>query len=242
VERDNAGRRKHLGEQWELLSASLPDVDSAALAEAAYCQRFSANRVPACTDVHVISPTNRDSQVLTAALQPGALVVRMTIEYVYGGRWNEYRVIATHNRISEAPAPDPNGFVAWYVTPGPKDVRANPLRHPSDKESSKQIAAREYWLAGSPSRLETEIGKSLSEISEMARETIDARGSNTTPAATKAWARSLPTLDRLKDEGRVKCGFACGAPYLKSDASRVWYLLSIEPLAVVSAPFSAFPR
>jgi hypothetical protein len=222
-------RREDLARQYAYLREQLPALDIPAAVRAAFCRELSASHVDACDDVTVISEQPAAQVAKPAAnLGPGAVFVRLSIEYARYMRFNEFRVIAALSTVTADHEINRPGLYAWYVTPGTDSTPASPLESRS-KPNPRQQAAHAYWFDGSPGRMEKELLQSFSEVAGIVQQSIPH-------LANHSW-NSLPTLGDLQTAGKISCkGASCKYQSLKVTDTRMWFVQMADAPVVMSVP------
>jgi hypothetical protein len=100
-------------------------------------------------------------------------------------------------------------------------------------------AARQYWLEGSPSRLETSVRRAFADFAGITQLFYPHAGERDFNPLKSEWGKSLATLGELKQQGVRACrGAECRRPYLKLDGDRVWFLPESMP---ANASFQSVP-
>jgi hypothetical protein len=227
---ENKARRKDLAEQFVRLSQALPALDVPRAVRSAFCRELSPSQNNACDEVFVLS--DRPAAEVhrpTANLPRGSILVRLSIEYARVMRSNELRIIAALSDVSASGQLGQPLLYAWYVTPGTDATPASPLDSTAKEMTAKEKAARAYWFDGAPSRMETELLQSFSEIAQIIRLSM-------TRIADRSWT-SLPTLADLQASGAVACkGASCKFRSLNLTQSRLWIVQSADAPVVMSVP------
>lgn len=215
-------RRENLAEQYARLGEQLPALSIPAAVRSAFCRKLSPSKADLCDEVTVIGNQ-------AAALTPGSIVIRLSIEYSRYMRVNELRVIAALNEVTAELKPGKSVLYAWYVTPGTDATQASPLEAPGKKTNPKLQAARSYWFEGSPSRMESELLQSFTDIGETIRLSLPL-------VANQSWD-SLPTLGELRDAGKLACkGASCRFTCLNLTDTRLSYVQKADAPVVMSVP------
>lgn len=228
-------RVESVARQFAFLEAELPHVDVRALIHEAFCRELAGSTDPRCSQVVVFDrPKEREKGSIEVGPE-GALLVTFAIEYLQGLGADGFRLIAGFG----APVPDKTTepfLHLWYMTMPPKSVRASPLV-PADQATAKQKVARDYWWAGSPSRIETELRRGIADIASMARIAVPRMGPDTSSDDRKAWYQSLPAVSELKAAGKTDCrGAMCDFVYIGVSEDRYWWAQHATALIIMSTP------
>jgi len=159
----------------------------------------------------------------------------VAIEYMHGIGPDGFRIIAS---VAEPKAAGPTEpfLQLWYMTPPPKRIDATPMVAAS-AANAKQKVSREYWWAGTPSRIETEIRRGITDIAGIARVAIPHLGPDAADGDSENWWTSLPPVSELKAAGKTNClGVMCTFKYLGVSDDRYWWAQPGVPTVIMSTP------
>lgn len=228
-------RIESVAQQFEFLEAEIPGLNIRASLQEAFCRELAGSSDPACLDVviHDRVPSREGARVPVGP--NGILVIAVAIEYMHGIGPDGFRIIASVAEPKAAGLTEPF-LQLWYMTPPPKRIDGTPMVAAS-AANAKQKVSREYWWAGTPSRIETEIRRGITDIAGIARVAIPRLGPDAADGESENWWSSLPPVSELKAAGKTNCrGVMCTFKYLGVSDDRYWWAQPGVPTVIMSTP------
>jgi hypothetical protein len=110
----------------------------------------------------------------------------------------------------------------------------------TDSERKRLGPAREYWLTGSPNRLEREALAGIREIAQITAEVLQTAENGAIPRP-EAWREDLPTGEALAQQTGQRCsGKSCRDQFARGTGDRQWAVRTWQKaVAVYTSPRSA---
>jgi hypothetical protein len=202
-----------------------PNIDLHAELERAFaCVGLDEGQRP-CREVRVIDPAS-DEPLLPVEKGVGQLPwIAVTLNFmsyqtlfaaqVHLNFWTTDSEVAPQQQLIvyyEEYAPAGIDEAPWYKDPD--DV--------SESDVRRHAAAREYWLSGTPSKLESTVLAAIADVAAITSNLLSTADAGQIPDV-EAWIESWPEASELAAQGLRECsGRRCRVRYVKTTPERDW--------------------
>jgi hypothetical protein len=227
---------KGVGRDYASLVSNVPNVNvEQALADAFACVGLREEQRP-CREVRIIAPGI--TEISPAARGGGDLaLIGVTLNFsIYKNLFQAFAVVNfTTNDYERAPS---QPIVVMYEEYAPAEIDETPwYKDPEDVSESdvrRHAAAREYWLTGSPSKLEATTLGAITDVAGITSMMLAAARSTGAIPDLEAWVLQWPLASELAAAGTRECsGRRCrGVYYLKTTPERDWIIDTTFPLTL----------
>lgn len=208
------GVDRHVAKDIAALHSALPALDRAALAASAFECLGVADPTGGCRQVRIGDiGSDQDLRAMAQGRTDGCVLAAL-VSFRLASSYYMTRVELREFQQSDGGLKQKASRLAAYVTRPPEEVLAH-------------HAIEQYWQAGQPSRLETEVRASVGDLSDLLSAVLTAHRNDDESRWQDAIWKELPDVKPLQSTGRYHCrglaGAACrSVKLLRESGERSW--------------------
>jgi hypothetical protein len=216
------------------LVSSVPNMNvEQALADAFACVGLTKEQRP-CREVRIIAPGLTE---ISPAPRGGGDLALIGVTLNFSIYKNLFQALALVNFTTNSDVRSQQ-IIIMYEEYAPAEIDETPwYKDPEDVSESdvkRHAAAREYWLTGAPSKLETATSGTIADMAAITSMMLAAASSPGAIPDLEAWMLQWPLASELAADGTRECsGRRCrGVYYLKATPERDWIIDTTFPLTL----------